>query len=232
MSKFGDAIKKINSKLASFERRGLTGTWEYQELRNRAATIAGDNLTIDAQGHTKIIGKGMSPQQRKQVFAAANTKITVAGTEARLAGEKSPDFVKPEKMTRKQRQERRERIRQQAAKEDEIHSFIERNKNDLYRIEYFNDMIKSGKPLSASEWQELQNYKDSALWQQYDLQRQNEEMLKGQEISAAQSYALDMLDSLRRKQSDMLDKGQDIRAITKQIVKAEEELQKSLYEGD
>lgn len=198
MSKFGDAVKKINARLEVFERRGLTGTWEYEQLRAQLATAAGDNMTLDSKGYTHISGRGLSSTQKEQIMRASKSRVTSAThAEQRLLKEHEKAFGDTG-------QSRRERVEHAAQLERDVHDFIKKHAADIYKIAHFSAMVHRHNNLTPQEAEELLNMYNSPEWQMHlDLVSIDQYKQSAPEIEEVTAYELDMLDDLRAAQADL-----------------------------
>lgn len=199
MSRFSDAVKKINSRLETFERRGLTGTWEYNQLRAQIATAAGDNMTLDSRGYTHISGAKLSSTQKAQIMRAAGSKVTTA-THAmrRLVNEYDKTYGADKTKTRMQK------VREMADLEKDVHQFIIDHKQDIYKIATFSAMVRRHSNMTPEEARQLLDMYNSPEWQTHlDLvsidsyKARNEDVLTDNE-----QYMLDVLDDLRAAKAD------------------------------
>ena len=224
MSKFGDVIKKLNARLEVMERRGLTGTWEYQQLRNRISAIASKNMTINSNGYTHISGRGMTAEQKKYLTTLSNnTRLTATSAENRLLqGARNAGITTP----------RRIAIAQFGRMERDIHEFIATHKEDIYKISYFHSMIKSGKPLTLGQAHELLTMYSGPLWAAEFNKNKIKDWTKGRKLSADMSYKLDILDDLMQEQDKL---GESIKwdfNLSMRIVKLQQDIQKELLKND
>ena len=193
MSEFGDAIKKINARLRVLEKRGLTGTWEYTSLKARIQAAAPGKTFYTSDGHLAISGRNINKEQRQAIMTISRNKaLTATHAEQRLyEAAKQAGITGP----------RRVAIREQARLENDIHMFIYLHRLDIYKISYFDHMIKSGKPMTRAQAHELLNMYNSSLWQAYTNQQRIDNFVKGRHLSADMLYKLDMLDDLQAEQS-------------------------------
>ena len=207
MSKFGDAVKKINARLEVFERRGLTGTWEYEQLRAQLATAAGDNMTLDSRGYTHISGRGLSSAQKDQIMLMSRSKTrngkpavtTASHAEKRLLKEYQEAFGDSTLS-------RREKIEQAAQFENDVHEFIKKHAADIYKIALFSAMIHRHSNLTPTEARALLDMYNSAEWKYHEELTSLDSYHPDPDTLAPETaYLLDMLDDLRSAVADLLE---------------------------
>ena len=228
MSEFGDAVKKLNAKLETFRRNGLSGTWEYQELLAKIATAAGDNLSIAADGRARISGRGMPLSNKAAIMRASKTTLTVNKTIDRLKQSYADYYgVDAKNVTRAQ-------AKQFAAVEDEIHSFIMANKDDIYNVEYFNKMIKSGKPLTKTQWNELRHFKESSYYQTHVKRMEQTKAIEGKEITSDIDFIMSRLETMYQQQAILIESGglNAAREVNRKIKDAQRKLDSAIKKRD
>ena len=227
MSEFGDVIKKLNARLQVLERRHLTGTWEYQSLKTRISSVTSRNMSINANGYTYISGRGLSKEQKRQLTTIANNKaLTYTHAELRLlqdslteTGRAIDDLTKGE---------RRKLVKERGQMETDINNFISKYKKDIYEIEYFNALVKSGKALTKARAKELINMYTSDAWKIHENESKIERYAKSRRLSADMNYTLDMLDGKMQALAKIHEQGKHNAELEKDILQMQHKIQLEL----
>lgn len=201
MIRLSDAVKKINARLEVFEKRGLTGTWEYEELRKKVATAAGDNFALDSRGRFHLSGAGLSPTQKDQILRISKGKTTTyTHAKNRLLKEYEQYIDGGTKSVAA-------RVAEAAQYERDIHQFIMEHAADIYKIAYFTKMVRRSERLTPDEARELLDMYNSPEWQQHEALTSISDY---QEINAAISendaYIMDMIKDFEATREDIRDK--------------------------
>lgn len=201
MSKLSDAVKKINARLEVFEKRGLTGTWEYEELRKKAATAAGANFVLDSRGHFHVSGKGLSSTQKEQIMRISKGKTTTyTHAKNRLLKEYSQYIDGGKKSVNA-------RVQEAAQYERDIHQFIMEHAADIYEIAYFAKMVRRSERLSPEEARELLDMYNSPEWQQHEaLKSISDYQESNAAIDENDAYIMDMIKDYEATREDIRDK--------------------------
>lgn len=224
MSEFGDVIKKLNARLEVLERRGLTGTWEYQSLKTRISSVTSRNMTINANGYTYVSGRGLSKEQKKQLTSIANNKaLTYTHAEKRLLQDSLSETGRT--IDELSKGERRKLVKERGQMETDINNFISKYKKDIYEIEYFNALVKSGKALTKAQAKELINMYSSDAWKIHENENKIERYTKSRRLSADMKYTLDMLDSKMQALSKIHEQGKHNAQLEKDILNMQHEIQ-------
>lgn len=199
MSKLSDAVKKINARLEVFEKRGLTGTWEYNELKKKVATAAGENFRLDARGHFHLSGAGLSPTAKAQIMKTSQQKTTTYTHAKNRLLKEYADYIGPDN-----KRTVSARVQEAAQYERDIHQFIIEHAADIYKIAYFTMMVRRSERLTPDKARELLDMYNSPEWQQHlELTSISDYKQSGAAISENDRYIMDMIDDYESTRSDV-----------------------------
>lgn len=168
-SQISSAIKRINERLADFERKGFTESQAYDTLYQLAKDLNNQNVIKSASGYTKIQGTGvkLNATQIKTLMFHAKRKNTVGRTIKSGAKELG---LKPNKKNQYTKTDL-ERIRKQVKENKEVHDFIQEHKNDIYDVKYLTNAVRKSEKLTPQERDDLMSmyenpnyYDENGLW--------------------------------------------------------------------